>query len=380
MQFKFIVTMDSDCNVIVEADTDKLTVDIRGNKLSDASYPDLTEFYCDSCKTKKAQGEEVGSCRAANNIFELCTYFMKTKAIDLIDMTVVHSGKSISHSSKKAEDALVEMLIVIIAASGCRRHLQRPGGDLDHRRHLQDQDGLHARTTERADRIHATRGRLTACEFQAVFLRDSPSARAGLAALQPKPSMPYAGGGSFGSAAPKEPKVPLCCDSPASRSQAKSLIKTGRLHFNEKYRPCRSEYNESKKFRADCRTKVALPVLSRSKPRARRASRRSSDGFWDERQVRKRSACLLLIKPSRFGPKEAAVNVWRSRTGFHPLPLAQTVNRHGSGDRFGRRCMARIFELCPREAAMGFLRPSALKPRWQAPPEAFFATPGQPRR
>ena len=44
------------------------------------------------------------------------------------------------------------------------------------------------------------------------------------------PSMPCAGGGSFGSAAPKEPKVPLFRCSHVPRSRAKSLIKTGRLH------------------------------------------------------------------------------------------------------------------------------------------------------
>ena len=39
------------------------------------------------------------------------------------------------------------------------------------------------------------------------------------------------------------------------------------------------------------------------------------------------------------------------------------------GRTASRPCMARTVKLRPREAAMGFLRPSALKPRWQAPPE-----------
>jgi hypothetical protein len=38
----------------------------------------------------------------------------------------------------------------------------------------------------------------------------------------PMPSMPYAGGGSFGSAAPKEPNVPLLLYFAASRSQARA--------------------------------------------------------------------------------------------------------------------------------------------------------------
>lgn len=121
MQFKFIITLDAARNVIVEADIDKLSVDIRGKKTADVLFPEFTEFYCESCRIKKGRGEDVGACRAANNIFELCKYFASTKSIDMIDMTVVQNNKCISHSTRKADDALLEILIVIIAASGCSR-------------------------------------------------------------------------------------------------------------------------------------------------------------------------------------------------------------------------------------------------------------------
>ena len=136
----------------------------------------------------------------------------------------------------------------------------------------------------------------------------------------------------------------------------------GTAPLNEKYRPCLPEYNESNQYRSGCHTRAALPVLSRSKPRARGLTAGLRTVFWAERQVRKRVACFFLKTPLRFGPKEAAVKVWRNRTAFHPLPLAQTVNRHGSGVRPNARHSTNLRATPPRSGygipkALG-LRPS----------------------
>ena len=119
MKFKFIVTAGISDSVIVEADIEKQTVAFRGNKREVARTPHVSEYQCDLCRRQDREGNEVGVCRAVANIFELCKYFSYIKSIDKIEMTVIHNAKCALHSQRRADDALVEMIMVIIAASGC---------------------------------------------------------------------------------------------------------------------------------------------------------------------------------------------------------------------------------------------------------------------
>lgn len=116
MQYKFIVTLDTSRHVEIEADIDNSVVEFKGKPFEVNAEPHVTEFSCDLCRDQQTN---TSKCRAVSNIFELCTYFVHTKSIDQIDMTMIHNNKCISHSTRKAEDALVEMILVVIAASDC---------------------------------------------------------------------------------------------------------------------------------------------------------------------------------------------------------------------------------------------------------------------
>ena len=89
----------------------------------------------------------------------------------------------------------------------------------------------------------------------------------------------------------------------------------------------------------------------------------------------KRGSGLLASPkpPSRFGRKKAADNVGEALRilirFFSPKPLTGTA-----AASVRTRCTARTSELRPREAAMGFLRPSALGRRRRPAGEA---TPGR---
>jgi hypothetical protein len=77
---------------------------------------------------------------------------------------------------------------------------------------------------------------------------------------------------------------------------------------------------------------------------------------------------LFLKTPSGSGDgKRLTMYGEAART----LSVSHRPNRNPArqGRTASRPCLPRTSELRPREAAMGFLRPSALRPRWQAPPE-----------
>ena len=116
MQYRFIVTLDTTRHVEIEADIDTSKVEFHGRPFEVKAEPSVTEFSCDLCR---GQHRKESQCRAVSNVFTLCKYFMHTKSIDQIEMTMIHNNKCISHSTRKAEDALVEIILVIIAASGC---------------------------------------------------------------------------------------------------------------------------------------------------------------------------------------------------------------------------------------------------------------------
>ena len=109
------------------------------------------------------------------------------------------------------------------------------------------------------------------------------------------PSMPYAGGGSFGSAAPKEPKVPLFCV-PPPRDHRQDPDQNGTAPSQEKYNPCLPETTESNQFRAGRPTGAALPVLSGSKPCVRGLPAGLRKGYFKGQCVLP-SSCL----PQRLG-------------------------------------------------------------------------------
>lgn len=115
MFFKFIATTSEGKNVVVRADIENSTVEIRGDKVAERAIPHATERKCELCEKEK------GICRAAVNVFELCLYFLNSRSIDHVDITVVYNNQNYSHTVKRADDAIMEMILVIIAASGCSR-------------------------------------------------------------------------------------------------------------------------------------------------------------------------------------------------------------------------------------------------------------------
>ncbi|EGB14391.1 hypothetical protein DND132_1179 [Pseudodesulfovibrio mercurii] len=121
MKFTFLVTLDGIEQLEVQADIARLTVEFRGRKPAADFVCRRTAYHCDRCREVDAEGRETGTCRAVLNIFELCRYFVNTKSIDMVEMTAIHNDRCRVTSRRRADDALVEMMLVIIAASGCAR-------------------------------------------------------------------------------------------------------------------------------------------------------------------------------------------------------------------------------------------------------------------